>query len=46
MKGEPIFVKHPREFFARTEVMKYTYKSIAEEEYVNAFWLKKNSAWI
>ncbi|WP_318498915.1 hypothetical protein [Photobacterium leiognathi] len=37
MKGEPIFVKHPREFFARTEVMKYTYKSIAEEEYVNAF---------
>lgn len=36
MKGEPIFVKHPREFFARTDVMKNIYKSIAEEEYTNA----------
>ncbi|EHU4917302.1 hypothetical protein KY888_004434 [Vibrio vulnificus] len=41
MKGKPIFVKHPREFFARTDVMTHTYKSIAEEEYMNAVLTKE-----
>ncbi|MUK78969.1 hypothetical protein GNP84_18990 [Aliivibrio fischeri] len=36
MERELVFVGHPREVFARTQVMTYSYMSIAESEYSNS----------
>ncbi|GDY24895.1 hypothetical protein AHAT_07850 [Agarivorans sp. Toyoura001] len=41
MKGELIEVEHPRNFFARTQVMTRTYRDIAEVEYTSCMLIEE-----